>query len=86
METFKELCDRCIEIAREHQGGDTPHAYREFAIAITAIEDAQMRYARGRHMQEGTFHPSDVDRWKLDGKEPKEWIEHRDRMAGKPVE
>ena len=37
-------------------------AGREFSIAITAIEDAQMRYTRGRAMEEDKFAPADLDK------------------------
>lgn len=62
-QTVKEALDRCIEIARERQRDHPTHSngYREFALAITAMEDAQMRYTRGRAMQEGKFEPADLD-------------------------
>lgn len=34
---------------------------REFSIAITAIEDAQMRSTRGLAMVQGKFHPADLE-------------------------
>lgn len=91
MTTVKELIDQAIAAAqaaledagRGQVNGHTPG--REFSLAITALEDAQMRYARGRHMQEGSFSPSDVDRWKADGRDPVEVRDERDRAAGKPV-
>lgn len=83
-QTVKEAIDRCVEIINERrQANDTPEAGREFSLAITALEDAQMRYARGRHMQEGSFSPSDVDRWLANGQDVVATRDERDRAAGK---
>jgi hypothetical protein len=45
------------------QRGDTPNedAARNFSIAITSIEDAKMRYTRGRAIEEGIFNEVDLD-------------------------
>lgn len=44
---------------RGHASGSP--AGREFALACTALEDAMMRYNRGRSMQEGVFSTYDFD-------------------------
>lgn len=41
---------------------------REFALAITHLEDAQMRYTRGRAMETNQFHPGDLDAATPEGK------------------
>lgn len=89
-QTVKEALDRCIEVVGERRKGEFVKAekgsmdvVREFALAVTAMEDAQMRYARGRHMQEGSFSPSDVDRWLADGQDVQATVDERDRAAGK---
>lgn len=84
-QTVKEALDRCIEVADERRKACKPAdtAGREFSLAITLLEDAQMRYARGRHMQEGSFSPSDVDRWLADGDSPVDVRDARDKTAGK---
>lgn len=38
-----------------------PHA-REFSLAITALEDAQMRATRGLAIQKGVFAPADLQK------------------------
>lgn len=85
-QTVKEALDRCMAIVDDRRGVlERLHpAGREFSLAITAMEDAQMRYARGRHMQEGSFSPSDVDRWLADGRDPVAVRDERDAAAGKP--
>ncbi len=45
--------------ARQDIAGGT--AKREFAIALTAIEDAVMRVNRGFAIDEGVFAPADVE-------------------------
>jgi hypothetical protein len=37
------------------------HPDREFNLAITALEDAQMRYTRGRAIELDRFNPADLD-------------------------
>lgn len=83
--TVKEYLDRCVEIIghRRQRSWANAAEQEEFDIAIRRIESAQMRYARGRHMQEGSFSPSDVDRWLADGKDVKTIVAERDRAAGK---
>lgn len=82
--TVKELLDVVIDRVETARDGAQMPAIREFSMAITACEDAQMRYARARHMQEGSFQPSDVDRWLADGRDPVEVRDERDEAAGKP--
>jgi hypothetical protein len=81
--TVKELIDITIDRVETARDGTGFPFVREFSLAITALEDAQMRYARARHMQEGTFSPSDVDRWKADGADPRKVVAARDAAAGK---
>lgn len=38
-----------------------PEAAREFSLAITALEDAQMRYTRGVAHMDGLFAPHDLE-------------------------
>jgi hypothetical protein len=63
-QTVKQMLDHCVEVCRQRQGqinsGDGS-ASREFALAITAIEEAQMRYTRGRAIMLGKFAPADLD-------------------------
>lgn len=60
-QTVKEALDRCIEIVEERKQSATIAEFREFEKARSAIEDAQMRYTRGRAMQLGKFAPADLD-------------------------
>jgi hypothetical protein len=82
-QTVKEAIDRCIEIIGDRRDRAASSSGREFSLAITSLEDAQMRYARGRLIQEGAFSPSDVDRWLADGRDPADVLAERDRIAGK---
>lgn len=45
----------------QSQPSDQPGAAREFAIAITHIEDARMRFTRGYAKQNGEFRPVDLE-------------------------
>ena len=58
-----ELLNAAATAARRERQECTPGQPegREFSLAITAIEDAQMRYPRGRAMQLGKFSPADLD-------------------------
>jgi hypothetical protein len=68
--TLLDVIERVRE-ARDNAGaydggpGGTPAtaplAGREFSLAITALEDALMRYTRGRAQQLGVFRPVDLD-------------------------
>lgn len=61
--TTVELLGAATIGARLAQRASTPGhpSGREFALALTAIEDAQMRYTRGRAMQLSQFSPADLD-------------------------
>lgn len=61
--TIKELLDEVI-VRIDHQRARSRHAEvrREFSVAITAAEDAQMRYTRGRAIELGKFNPADLDK------------------------
>lgn len=58
--TVKEHIDAAVNAARAAafvDGGS-----REFALAITKLEEAQMWYTRGRAIQEDKFNPQDLDK------------------------
>lgn len=61
--TTAELLDAVILRAQEQaeatRGG---HAGREFSLAATAAEDAQMRWTRGVAKRDGEFAPADLER------------------------
>lgn len=64
--TVAQLLDEAWDRVNDAQGetaraGGLGHAMREYALAKTAIEDARMRYNRGRAMQFGMFKPVDLD-------------------------
>lgn len=69
--TVKELIDQAIEYIGDRRecpvGPATTQSAREFSLAITALEDAQMRYTRGRAIELGKFKPADLDREVQDG-------------------
>jgi hypothetical protein len=44
------------------RGSDRDQAAREFSLAITALEDAQMRATRGLAMRSGVFNPADLQK------------------------
>ncbi len=49
--------------ARKRQAASADQrAKREYALAITALEDAQMRYTRGRAMDLDCYAPADLDK------------------------
>ena len=48
---------RCCEQGYENQR----HAAREFSLAITALEEAQMRFTRGYAHLSGKFSPVDLE-------------------------
>jgi hypothetical protein len=61
--TFVELVAEATEKADAHRrtyGGSA--AGREFALAVTALEDAQMRFTRGLAMVQGKFAPADLEK------------------------
>ena len=47
---------------RANGGPEMGASGREFSLAITAIEDAQMRYTRGLAMRLGKFSPADLEK------------------------
>jgi hypothetical protein len=60
--TVKELMDELLDrlaIQKAHSKGQREVAGR---VALTAVEDAQMRYTRARAIQEGKFNPADLDK------------------------
>jgi hypothetical protein len=63
--TFFELMEaaklRAEAKRNEATGGPAGNAAREFAIALTSLEDAQMRYTRGVSMMLGVFRPVDLE-------------------------
>lgn len=61
MRTVKQVLDEAHTMVADAHVSSTMPAVREFALALTAIEDAQMRYTRGRAMEEGKFAPADLD-------------------------
>jgi hypothetical protein len=58
--TIKQLLDEVIEQLACHRGNNLGEAGREFALAITACEDAQMRATRGLAKVQGKFAPVDL--------------------------
>jgi hypothetical protein len=60
--TFVELANRAQARAVELRNAAPGPAAREFALAITALEDAQMRFTRGMAMVKGRFAPADLER------------------------
>lgn len=63
--TTVELIEQLLERAKERRAEaierQRPEATREFGLAITALEDAQMRYTRGVAHMEGLFAPRDLE-------------------------
>ena len=59
--TFKEKIDSLINDATEARLELQGPSAREFSLAITALEDAGMRYTRGRAIQAGWLNPADLD-------------------------
>ena len=61
MQTFIQLIELAIEQAKsEKSDGCPPPAAREFSIAVTALEDASMRFNRGMAIKNGLFEQRDV--------------------------
>lgn len=58
--TIKQLTDEAILQLEELRGEDRSSAAREFSLAITALEDAQMRATRGLAIRQGVFAPKDL--------------------------
>lgn len=58
-----ELLDAASSRAADYlQTSTDPAVKREFALARTHIEDAQMRYTRGLSMAQGHFKPADLEK------------------------
>ena len=61
--TVKELLDQAWERIDAEQAHETSgEIKREWAVAKTAIEDAQMRWTRGLAKQQGSFAPVDLEK------------------------
>jgi len=60
--TIKELIDEAIGRLDGHRSQFPGTAAREFSLAITALEDAQMRATRGLAMATGRFVPADLEK------------------------
>ncbi len=67
--TVIELLDAAAERIMQKGEGQRPGVGRNFAVALTAIEDAQMRYNRGQAIELGLFNPADLDKGKSHGTE-----------------
>ncbi len=62
--TVKTSLDVCIQKTKELlESSDDDATRRDFALAITHMEDAQMRYGRARARQVGMYAPFDFDRY-----------------------
>lgn len=59
--TVKQLTDEAIERLEQFRASLPMPAAREFSLAITALEDAQMRATRGLAMARGCFAPADLE-------------------------
>ena len=61
MTTVQQINELIENIQYEQSANCPPAAKREFAIAITALEDAAMRFNRGLAIKHGQFQQSDVE-------------------------
>jgi hypothetical protein len=59
---YLEAARVSILATRANGGPEMGASGREFSLAITAIEDAQMRYTRGLAMRLGKFSPADLEK------------------------
>lgn len=59
--TVVELLERAAQRIK-NTSNDGGRVAREFAIAVTHIEDAQMRFTRGLAMVQGKFAPADMEK------------------------
>ena len=57
VDLIEEAIARCDARRQNNPGAPA----REFAIAITALEDARMRFTRGLAMVQGCFNPVDLE-------------------------
>lgn len=79
--TFKGATDLCIQLAKDRlESSDDDAVRRNMAVAITHLEDAQMRYGRGRAIELGVFAPFDFDRHDRPG-DVAEALSQRDALA-----
>lgn len=62
MLTVVEQITLVVDAIRAHQTGTVGPAAREFALAQTALEDAQMRFTRGLAINTDRFHPADLEK------------------------
>lgn len=62
MTVVEQLTKVIDEIADKKLEAGLGYAAREFELAKTAAEEAQMRYTHGRAIQEGQFEPYDFDK------------------------
>lgn len=60
--TVVELLDEAHKRVTEQAKRPNSSARREYEIVLTSIEDAAMRYTRGRAIHLGRFAPADLDR------------------------
>ena len=60
--TIKELLDEAIALLDAYRAHNPGTAAREFALAITHLEDAQMRATRGIAMTLDKFNPADPEK------------------------
>lgn len=58
--TIKQLIDEATLQLERLRGDQRDAAAREFSLAITALEDAQMRATRGLAKRQGKFAPADL--------------------------
>lgn len=58
--TIAELVAMATEQLKRLRAQNPGPAAREFSLAITALEDAQMRATRGLAMVQGVFKPADL--------------------------
>ena len=61
MTVVASLRDVQLRIEAARNTNEQPLAGREYSLAITAVEDAILRFNRGFAMQHGLFHVSDVE-------------------------
>lgn len=59
VETISELTN---EIEDHKLYCNNQGAAREFSIALTALEDVQMRFTRGLAIVQGKFNPADLEK------------------------
>lgn len=84
--TVTELLMAARERILDHREVAEPKPYpdipaREFSLAITAIEDAAMRYTRGRAQELDVFSPADLDKIGDDPAAASKFLADRDQKA-----